>query len=46
MDDYLAKPVRSQALVEVLERWTGESPRRAGDGERDMLAARADGSGS
>ena len=46
MDDYLAKPVRSQALVEVLERWTGESPRRAGDGERDMQAARADGSGS
>jgi CheY-like chemotaxis protein len=46
MDDYLAKPVRSQALVEVLERWTGESPRRAGDGQRDMLAARADGSGS
>jgi CheY-like chemotaxis protein len=21
MDDYVAKPVRSQALVEVLERW-------------------------
>ena len=46
MDDYLAKPVRSQALVEVLERWIGESARRTADGGREMLAARADGSGA
>jgi CheY-like chemotaxis protein len=46
MDDYLAKPVRSQALVEVLERWTGESARHPADGEGQVLAARADRSGA
>jgi signal transduction histidine kinase/ActR/RegA family two-component response regulator len=46
MDDYLAKPVRSQALVEVLERWTGESARAAGNGGQELLTAPAERSGA
>ena len=31
MDDYIAKPVRSQTLVEVLHRWIGEAEQRPED---------------
>ena len=32
MDDYVAKPVRSQTLVEVLERWIGTSMDQEAEG--------------
>jgi hypothetical protein len=37
MDDYVSKPVRPQALVDVLRRWipAAEPERRAGRGARD-----------
>ncbi len=31
MDDYIAKPVRSQTLVEVLHRWIGDAEQRPED---------------
>jgi CheY-like chemotaxis protein len=46
MDDYLAKPVRSQALVEVLERWTGVGARVAVNGGQELLSARSERSGT
>jgi CheY-like chemotaxis protein len=46
MDDYLAKPVRSQGLVEVLERWTGGGARVAGNGGQELLSARSERSGT
>jgi signal transduction histidine kinase/CheY-like chemotaxis protein len=42
MDDYVTKPVRSQMLVEVLQRWVGDSDERsrqtAGDPELQAAA--------
>ena len=40
MDDYITKPVRSQVLVEVLQRWIGDE-RVAGAYDEDSLRVAA-----